>query len=119
VTDPILPPGDPEAYLPLGPRDFQLLMLVLHRPMHGYGIVKASEGESGRSMLDLGSLYRIIGRLIKDGLLEDVTEEQDDPKKQRRYYRATDLGRRVARAEALRLRALLESEHAGLLWEEG
>jgi DNA-binding PadR family transcriptional regulator len=93
-------------------------MLLLDRPMHGYGIVKASEDPAGRSVLDLGSLYRIIGRLIKSGLLEDVTEEQDDPKKQRRYYRATELGRQVARAEALRLRRLLESERAELLWEK-
>jgi DNA-binding PadR family transcriptional regulator len=118
VTDQSLAPGDPEAYLPLGPRDFQLLMLVLERPMHGYRIVKESADESGRSVLDLGSRYRIIGRLIDQGLLEDVTEAQDDPKKQRRYYRATELGRRVARAEALRLRRLLESERAELLWEE-
>ena len=108
----------PESHLPLSPRDFQLLMLVFDQPMHGYGIVKESEDASGRSLLDLGSLYRIIGRLIKLGYLEDVTEEQEDPKKQRRYYRATELGRRVARAEAARLRALLESDYADLLWEK-
>ena len=118
MTDPAPPPSDPRAHLPLSPRDFQLLMLVLDRPMHGYGIVKESADESGGSVLDLGSLYRIIGRLIDQGLLEDVTEEQDDSKRQRRYYRATELGRQVARAEALRLRSLLESEHAALLWEE-
>jgi len=107
----------PENHLPMGPSDFQLLMLVFDQPMHGYAIVKESTDTSGRSVLDLGSLYRIIGRLIKQGLLEDVTEEQGDPKKQRRYYRATELGRQVARAEAVRLRQLLESKHAELLWE--
>ena len=111
--------GDPESHLPLGPRDFQVLLLVLEEPMHGYGIVKAAEDESGRSVLDLGSLYRIIGRLIKAGLLEDVTAKQEDRKRQRRFYRATPLGREVAKAEAIRLRKLLESESAGLLWEEG
>ncbi len=109
---------DPQAHLPLAPRDFQLLLLVLDRPMHGYGIVKESTDASGGSVLDLGSLYRIIGRLIQQGLLEDVTGEQDDPRKQRRYYRATELGREVARAEAVRLRRLLESEQAELLWEK-
>ena len=79
---------------------------------------RASTDESGKTVLDLGSLYRIIGRLIKKGLLEDVTTDQADSKRQRRYYRATDLGRRVARAEAARLRELLASERGELLWQE-
>jgi len=108
----------PESYLPLGPRDFQVLLLLLDEPMHGYGIVKASATESGRRVLDLGSLYRIIGRLMKEGLLEDVTDVRGDSRRQRRYYRATRLGRRVAKAEAVRLRQLLESEQAELLWEK-
>lgn len=106
---------DPSSYLPLNPRDFEVLMVLFDQSMHGYGIVKESTEKAGASVLDLGTLYRIIGRLIKKGLLEDVTSDQDDPKKQRRHYRATELGRRVARAEALRLRELLESERAGLL----
>ena len=109
---------DPQSHLPLAPRDFQVLLLLLDEPLHGYGIVKASTDETGRSVLDLGSLYRIIGRLMKEGLLEDVTDEMDDSRRQRRYYRATELGRRVARAEAVRLRRLLQSEQAELLWEK-
>jgi DNA-binding PadR family transcriptional regulator len=85
--------------------------------MHGYGIVKESSDGGGEGVLDLGTLYRIIGRMIEKGLLEDVTADQDDPRKQRRYYVATELGRRVARAEAARLRELLESERGRLLWE--
>ncbi len=110
------PNFDPVIHLPMGPRDFQLLLLVFDKPMHGYGIVKESTDRFGRSVMDLGTMYRIIGRLIRQGLLEDVTGEQDDPKKQRRYYRATRLGRQVVRAEALRLRDLLESKHTELLW---
>jgi DNA-binding PadR family transcriptional regulator len=56
--------------------------------------------------------------LIKKGLIEDVTAELADSKRQRRYYRATEMGRRVARAEAARLHALLESAQAELRWEE-
>jgi DNA-binding PadR family transcriptional regulator len=109
---------DPRSHLPLNPKDFQLLTLLFDTPMHGYGIVKESSDGRGGSVLDLGTLYRIIGRMIEKGLLEDVTSDQDDPKKQRRYYLATDLGRRVARAEAARLRELLESERGRLLWEK-
>ena len=107
---------DAESHLPLNSRDFQVLLLCFDQPMHGYGIVKAA-AESGSSVLDLGSLYRIIARLTKDGLLEDVSPEVGDSKRQRRFYRATELGRRVARAEGVRLRTLLESEQAELLWE--
>jgi DNA-binding PadR family transcriptional regulator len=110
--------SEPDSHLPLSPRDFQVLMLVFDQPMHGYGIVKESTDASGKSVLDLGSLYRIIGRLIKKGLLEDVTAHQGDSRKQRRYYQATGLGRQVARAEAARLRALLESDQAEILWQE-
>ena len=110
--------ADPTSFLPLSPRDFQVLMVVFDQPMHGYGIVKVSTEEFGREVLDLGSLYRIIGRLTKDGLLEDVTGEQRDTSRQRRYYRATELGRQVVRAEAIRLRELLDSERADLLWEK-
>ena len=108
---------DLNGHLHMGPRDFQLLMLVFDQPMHGYGIVKASTDKSGNTVLDLGTLYRIIGRLIRKGLLEDVTAGQADPKKQRRYYQASPLGQRVARAEGARLRELLESEQAELLWQ--
>ena len=109
---------EPVEHLPLSPQDFQVLMVVFDQPLHGYGIVKASTDESGRAVLDLGSLYRIISRLIKKGLLEDVTAEQADSKRQRRYYRATQLGRRVTRAEAVRLRELLASQQAELLWQK-
>ena len=108
----------PDDHLPLSPRDFQVLMLVFHEPMHGYGIVKESTDDRGRSVLELGSLYRIIGRLMENGLLEDVTTDQSDAKRQRRLYRASELGRRVARAEAARLRELLDSERAELLLEK-
>ncbi len=109
---------DPVEFLPLSPQDFQVLMVVFDQPLHGYGIVKASGASAGPAVLDLGSLYRIISRLIRLGLLEDVEVDQGHAKRQRRYYRATQLGRQVARAEAERLRELLESEHAELLWEK-
>lgn len=109
---------DPNSFLPLSPRDFQVLMVVFDEPMHGYGIVKLTTEELGREILDLGSLYRIIGRLTREGLIEDVTEDREDSKRQRRYYRATQLGRQVTRAEAARLRELLASDRADLLWEK-
>jgi DNA-binding PadR family transcriptional regulator len=108
----------PTDFLPLSPQDFQVLLVLSDRPMHGYGIVKASTDASGSPGLEMGSLYRIINRLMDRGLIEDAPVPQQDSKRKRRYYRVTENGRRVARAEALRLRALLASEYAALLMED-
>lgn len=109
---------DPSDHLPLAPQDFQVLLLLSDQPLHGYGIVKASVDGSGKETLELGSLYRIVSRMTKAGLIEDVQIDQPDSKRQRRYHRATEFGRRVARAEALRLKALLGSQHALVLLED-
>lgn len=101
---------NPNAFLPLSPLDFDVLLVLSDRVLHGYGIVKASPG------LELGSLYRIISRMMQRGLIEEVVVAQPDTKRKRRHYRATVLGRQVARAEAERLRTLLDSDLAtGLL----
>jgi DNA-binding PadR family transcriptional regulator len=110
--------ADPSKHLPLAPQDFQVLLLLADRSLHGYGIVKASTDDSGKPTLELGSLYRIVSRLTKQGMIEDVPVKQPNSKRQRRYYTATDFGKKVVRAEALRLRALLESDRALVLLEE-
>jgi DNA-binding PadR family transcriptional regulator len=103
---------DPGSFLPLTPLDYQVLTILSSRQLHGYGIVHASgEAFPGQPTLDLGSLYRIISRMLGDRLLKEVNPPADSPsdKRVRRYYAVTDLGRAVARAEAARLRALLAS----------
>lgn len=109
---------NPAELLPLPPHDFQVLLLISDRALHGYGIVKASCDTTGKPRLELGSLYRILGRLMEMGLVEEVPIDQPDTKRKRRYYRTTAAGRRVARAEAQRLRQLLASKHAERLMEE-
>lgn len=103
---------DPSTFLPVSPLDLQVLTLTAMRPLHGYAIVQAA-GESfpGQPALDIGSLYRIISRMLNDRLLREVPPPDDAPddRRTRHYYTATDLGKAVARAEADRLRALLAS----------
>ncbi|NIR45286.1 MAG: PadR family transcriptional regulator, partial [Gemmatimonadetes bacterium] len=72
----------------------------------------------GAVKLRPGTLYRAINRMSEAGLLEEAEErpapELDDER--RRYYRLTDLGRRVAAAEARRRTRELEwARDAGLL----
>ncbi len=108
-------PHDRKHFLPLGPLDFQVLTLLAGRELHGYGIVQAAaESFPEQPALEIGSLYRIISRLLDDGMIREVDPPRSEPadRRVRRYYTITPLGRRVARAEAERLRAMLASPAA-------
>lgn len=103
---------DPRSFLPLTPLDFQVLTLLARGELHGYGIVHAAGAAfPDQPALDVGSLYRIIARMLESRLVREVRPPRDAPddNRVRRYYAATDLGRAVARAEAARLRAMLGS----------
>lgn len=103
------------SFLPLSPQDFQVLLAVTEGPIHGYGIVKASEDGHGHATLELGSLYRILARMLDLGLVEDAGDEGSTGNRRRRLYQATALGRSVVAAEARRLEALLASDTAARL----
>lgn len=99
-------------FLPLASLDYQVLALLATRRLHGYGLIQTSaEQFPAQPALDVGSLYRIISRMLDQRLIREVKAPEDAPedRRVRRYYQATDLGREVARAEAVRLRALLAS----------
>ena len=100
-------PRRPEELLPLHPLEFRILLALLGGPSYGTRIVEAVEARAdvgGR--LYPANLYRRIRSLRSDGLLEEAPPPPDaDPR--RSYLRLTDLGRRVAAAEARRLRALV------------
>ncbi|KPJ94436.1 MAG: hypothetical protein AMS18_03695 [Gemmatimonas sp. SG8_17] len=102
----------------MSPLDFQVLLLLQHEPRHGYGIVQASEELlPSEPSLEIGSLYRIVGRMLDNGLIEEVKPPADSPRdaRRRRFYQATQLGVAVARAEATRMHALLDSPQAAEL----
>ena len=100
----------PEAFLPLTPAVFQILLALADGERHGYGIMRdITERSQGTVRMGPGTLYGTIQRMLADGLIA-VADERPDPAhddERRRYYRLTDLGQRVARAEALRLEELV------------
>ena len=99
----------------LKPADFHVLLALAEGPRHGYGIMKEVERESsGGVRLEVGSLYRLIGRLLDAGLLEEAESDE-----RRRYYRISRLGRRALRAEAERLAGLVDLVRARKLLPEG
>lgn len=102
--------ADPDDFLPLQHLTFHILVALAEEPRYGYDIGREiQERSGGRIQPSIGSLYLAIQRLGRQGLIEKSDERpepaQDDAR--RRYYRATDMGRRVASAEAERLASLL------------
>lgn len=113
---------DPGDLLPLSPPVYHVLLALGDRAMHGYGIMEAFEvATGGRETLLAGTLYATLARMKQQGLVEEAEappgESSGGPR--RRYYRVTDLGRRVARAESSRLQLLLDLARNRNLAPEG
>ena len=105
-------PDRATRFLPLSPQDFHVLLVLKDQPRHGYGIVRAAEEQFSENLgLDIGSLYRIVARMLEQGLIREVDMKNKPPidGRKRRFYQATKLGVRVAGAEAARLQELMRS----------
>ena len=109
---------EPETLLPLPPATFHIMMVLARGENHGYGIMLAvTESTNGQFRLGPGTLYSTIKRLLQAAWIEEC-EERPDPElddERRRYYRLTDLGERVARAEAVRLAEMVQLAHESQL----
>jgi DNA-binding PadR family transcriptional regulator len=105
----------PDAFLPLTPVAFEILLALADGEQHGYSVMREVERRSGGAVvLHPGTLYRALARLLESGLIEEL-DERPDPKQddeRRRYYRLTARGIAVARAEAARLESQLSSARA-------
>ena len=65
--------------------------------------------------LEIGSLYRMLARFRESGLIDDEPGTRPSPDGPRRkLYRITKLGREVVRAEAARMREVVEVADARL-----
>ena len=94
--------SDPEA--------FRILVVLRSGERHGYALVKELESDPGRPGRVLpANLYRRIRTLLAQGLIAESEQRPDHEldDQRRRYFRITDSGEAVARAEAARLDALL------------
>ena len=106
---------DPERLLPLTPAVFHILLALADGERHGYAIMKnVTETTAGQIRLGPGTLYGTIKRLIEGRLIEESDErpdlELDDER--RRYYRLTDFGGHVAKAEVQRLSRMVNLAQA-------
>ncbi len=82
-----------------------VLLSLAEQPRHGYAILKDVERMSGgRVLLSTGTLYGALRRLLDQGWIERL-EEEEAPR-DRRSYRLTSRGRRNLQLEIERMRHL-------------
>ncbi|MGH3395422.1 MAG: PadR family transcriptional regulator [Streptosporangiaceae bacterium] len=80
-----------------------VLASLLDGPLHGYAIIKRTEGLShGRVRLATGTLYTALDRLAGEGYVRLVSEEIVSGRT-RRSYGLTDAGTAALQAEAIRM----------------
>lgn len=86
-----------ESRLPLNMMDFLVLAVLSDGECHGYGIVKSIEARTeGKVRVRPGNLYRVVDRLMEQGLVEARgRSDVDGSAGNRRHYGITALGRKV------------------------
>jgi DNA-binding PadR family transcriptional regulator len=95
---------------PLSQAVFHILLCLGDGERHGYALKREiSQRTGGKLNLGAGVLYGSINKMIELGLIEE-SDDRPDPHlddERRRYYRITAYGRKVAQAEATRMRDLV------------
>lgn len=113
------------AHQPMPPTDFHALLVLSQGSLYGYAIMKALDEESGGAITpEIGSLYRVLARLVSQGLVEQVDgapaeSEQVHPGRPRKYYALSPAGERALREEAARLQSAVEIARGRGLLPEG
>jgi DNA-binding PadR family transcriptional regulator len=100
---------------PLPSTAFQILLSLAEADLHGYGIMRQVEEQTGgRLRLGPGTLYSSIQALLEEKLIEEVygPENRGPQPERRRFYRLTTAGRRLARAEAEKMADVLRVARA-------
>ena len=103
-------------FLPLSPAALQILLALAGESLHGYGIMlEVARQSEGQYKLGPGTLYDNLRKLMTQGSVEETQKHTagDDPR--RRYYRLTELGRRVLAAEVARLEGVVREAKGYLL----
>ena len=112
----------PQDLLPLTPPVFHILLALTDEERHGYGIMQDVARQTGDALqLGPGTLYGCLKRMLAAGLVEESDERPDAAldDERRRYYRMTDLGQMVVRAEAQRLANAVSAARAKRLLAHG
>ena len=104
-------------FLPLKQDAFHVLLGLLDGERHGYALMReVSARSNSRIQLQAGALYRLLARLLDDGLVAESQRRSaaDADDERRRYYRITALGKRVLAADAERMAVLADAARRAL-----
>ena len=111
--------ASPDAFLPLTPVAFEILLALAAGERHGYDIMLEIERRTGgRVSLNPGTLYRALDRLVAEGLLE-ASLGQAKAGDKRRLFAISPLGVAVAEAETARLADQVRAARAVRLAPKG
>lgn len=98
---------------PLTPLSMHILLALAEQDLHGYALMQAiGEQSAGRVRPGTGSLYAAVQRLVDDGLIVVVRDDEQASGRRGNAYRLTAEGRRAASVEAERLRGVLNLARA-------
>ena len=98
-----------KKYIPMTETTYYTLLSVTE-PRHGYAIMQfVSELTKGRIALGTGTLYTMVGRLVTDGIIETVPNEEG-----KKAYRLTETGKELLLKETVRLAKQLNDGRAVL-----
>ena len=101
--------------------EFHILLSLASGERHGYGIIRDIEARGESTVPDVGTMCRALGGLVESRLIAATARRAapDAADERRNYYRITEAGLRVARAEARRLEALMRAARIGGLLTRG
>ena len=95
----------------LSPVMFHILLSLGAGERHGYALKREiAQRTGGKLRPGPGVLYGSISKMLELGLIEE-SDARPDPHlddERRRYYRITPHGRKLAQAEAARMRELVQ-----------
>jgi len=89
--------------------EYHVLLAMAAGPLYGYAIKQAVEEESAGGVVPrAGSLYRVLSRLMSQGLVREAESPEGSishPGRERKYYALTGDGRGALAEETSRLEA--------------
>jgi len=100
---------------PLRRVEFHILLSLAAGERHGYGIIQDITARGETTVPDVGTMYRALARMVEARLIEAASRRAapDADDERRNYYRITETGLRLARAEARRLETLMRAAKVG------
>jgi DNA-binding PadR family transcriptional regulator len=91
---------------------FLIMLALTDRPRHGLAIIdRVEESSRGDLKMGPGTLYGTLQKLTAAGLIREQRHapDPDDHDTRRRYYGLTPRGERALKAEAARLRTMVQA----------